>query len=329
LSDARRKENMMKELANLKWSPKWVTHLGCVKGCLDYLGVEISEAWLYGSSGHAFILNISRDSCPSGPTAWKTVMLFQQAPYLGYGIEGVFGSKYNQDLKDLQKEAWEFTQKTIDAGLPVYAWEIEIPEFYVVNGYDEVGYYYSGPAADEGKGPKPWNELGDTGIGIVELYSVKPVEPKPAIEAVKSSFKNVIKHAANPADWIFEKYASGLRGYDLWIEGLESGLANRFGMGYNAVVWLECRRYAVEFLQEAMERLEGKAETLFKNAIDQYQIVADQLCKLSELYPCTPGGGPETISIDDDSRKAAEWVKEARIAEAGGLTALQNILEKL
>ena len=122
----------MKKLNDLTWSPKWVTHLGCVKGCLDYLGVEIRDAWLYGGSGHAFILNISKDSCPSGPTAWKTMMLFQQARSLGYEIEGVFGSKHQQDLKALQQEAWEFCQKTINAGLPVYAWEIEIPEFYVI-----------------------------------------------------------------------------------------------------------------------------------------------------------------------------------------------------
>ena len=65
----------MKKLENLKWSPKWVSHLGCVKGCLDYLGIDMTDAWLYGASGHAFIRNISEDSCPSGPTAWKTMML--------------------------------------------------------------------------------------------------------------------------------------------------------------------------------------------------------------------------------------------------------------
>ena len=56
----------MKELANLRWSPKWVSHLGCVKGCLDFLGTKMSDAWLFGGTGHAFIINISEDSCPNG-----------------------------------------------------------------------------------------------------------------------------------------------------------------------------------------------------------------------------------------------------------------------
>ena len=83
----------MNVLENLKWSPKWVSHLGCVKGCLDFLGIEITDAWLYGGTGHAFIINIGEDSCPSGPTAWKTMMLFEQGLALGYEIKGVFGSK--------------------------------------------------------------------------------------------------------------------------------------------------------------------------------------------------------------------------------------------
>ena len=42
-------------LENLKWQPKWVSHLGCLKGCLDYLDVQVSDAWLFGASGHAFL----------------------------------------------------------------------------------------------------------------------------------------------------------------------------------------------------------------------------------------------------------------------------------
>jgi hypothetical protein len=316
---------MMKKLDNLKWSPKWVSHLGCVKGCLDFLGIEMTDAWLYGGTGHAFIINISEDSCPSGPTAWKTMMLYEQAPGLGYEIRGVFGSKYNQSLAGLQKQAWEFTCKSIDQGFPVYAWEIDIPEFYVIYGYDDVGYYYSGPDADNGKGPKPWKELGDTGIGLVELYNLKPVEARTPVEVVKSAFEKVIKHAGNPDDWILENYASGLKGFDTWIKGLKSGKANCFGMGYNAAVWHECRKFAVEFLQEARERLDGNTDGLFDQAIEHYQVVVERLGKVSERYPWTPEGGPKTIPVDDQCQEAVDWLKEVREAEAEGLIVLEKL----
>ena len=49
---------MEKKIENLRWQPKWISHLGCVKGCLDHLGVGVSDAWLFGATGHAFVINI-------------------------------------------------------------------------------------------------------------------------------------------------------------------------------------------------------------------------------------------------------------------------------
>ena len=60
-------EAVMKALDGLKWKPKWTTHLGCLKGCLEYLGVEMSDAWLFGGTGHAFVMNVHEQVCPSGP----------------------------------------------------------------------------------------------------------------------------------------------------------------------------------------------------------------------------------------------------------------------
>lgn len=316
----------MVKLENLKWSPKWVSHLGCVKGCLEYLGIDISDAWLYGGTGHAFIINIGEDSCPSGPTAWKTVMLNQGGVNLGYEIDGIFGWKGDDDeFSNLQANAWEFTRSSIDTGLPVYGWELAVPEFYVVNGYDEIGYYFSGPGADDGDGPKPWGELGDTGIGTIEVYSIKPGTPKPDAIVVKSALESVLKHASNTDDWILANYGSGLKGFDNWVKGLESGVAGRFDMGYNTAVWFECRRYAVEFLKEAKERLDGDASGLFDKAIECYQRVADSLGKVSESYPFMPSGEPEVIQVDDKNLRAVEWLKEAKESEAVGLKTLEKI----
>ncbi len=53
-----REDKMEKHLENLRWNPRMVSHLGCIKGCLDYLGMDITDAWLFGGTGHAFIINI-------------------------------------------------------------------------------------------------------------------------------------------------------------------------------------------------------------------------------------------------------------------------------
>ena len=170
----------MKKLENLKWVPRWVSHLGCVKGCLDYLGLDVSDAWLFGATGHAFVINVHEVVCPSGPTAWNTEMLLKLGKNVGYEIDEAFGMKSAADFGERQKLAWEHAKAAIDQGLPCYGWELDIPEYYVVYGYDEgAGYYFSGPGCDEGRGPKPWQELGESEIGVIILCTEPHWEPAP------------------------------------------------------------------------------------------------------------------------------------------------------
>ena len=74
----------MKKLDGLTYTPTWVSHMGCLSGCTRYLGLPATDSWIYGATGHAFIINISRDSCPSGPTAWKTQPLSRLGRNIGY-----------------------------------------------------------------------------------------------------------------------------------------------------------------------------------------------------------------------------------------------------
>ena len=318
----------MRNLETLKWDPSWVSHLGCVKGCLDYLGVDISKGWLYGGTGHAFVINMHDEVCPSGPTAWKSTMLFELAPNLGYRVQGVFGSKHTEDLAELQGRAWAFTREAIDQGLPCYGWELEIPEYYVVHGYDDAGYYFSGAGCDEGKGPKPWDELGDTGIGMVEMYSVSPSEAAAPSVAVREALVAALEHARNPETWILPGYKAGLAGYDAWIRAVRSGTAGAMGMWYNAVVWEECRRYGAEFLEEAKGRLDGGLGPLLDEALVHYRLVAQQLKAVSELYPPYQAGEGQ-IAVNDTSRAAVEALKNARDAEAAGLEVLGRLVSEL
>ena len=320
----------MKKLENCHWQPKWVTHLGCIKGCVEYLDLDISDAWLFGGTGHAFVINMHEQVCPSGPTAWHTVKLFELGINLGYKIEGVFGHKTQEDFMELQKRAWDLTRNAIDNGIPCYGWELEIPEFYVVYGYDDVGYYYSGPGCDEGKGPKPWWELGDTGIGVLELYSVKFGEVVDDTKTVKDALTFALEIAANPKEWIGKPYKTGVEGFENWIKALEEGKASDMGMRYNTSVWLECRQLAVGFLDEAKKRLLGQSDALFDEAIVQYKAVAGSLESVSKIYPWTDESSAEDmLPVDDKSAAAIEMLQQAKLAEESGLKSLEEIIEVL
>ena len=307
----------------------WVSHLGSIKGCLDYLGVDVSEAWLYGGTGHAFVINVSRDSCPSGPTAWVTERLFALGRNLGYTIDGVFANKRIPDFQEKKKNAWEHVKESIDEGIPCYGWELDMAEFQIIYGYDDVGYYFKGPGSEEGKGPRPWETLGETEIGIIEIYSVRPGTTAPPEQTVKEALEFALEHAKGPEKWIFPNYKSGLAGYDIWIDGIEDGVASRDGLGYNTSVWHACRRNAVDFLKEAKTRLDGMASELGE-AIEHYSTVESYLRKATELHPFVWPPDFEVILEDVEKRnKIAGYLRKAREAERSGLEALTKIVELL
>jgi len=231
-------------------------------------------------------------------------------------------------LRELQERAWAFARAAIDQGLPCYGWELELPEYYLIHGYDDVGYYFSGPGCVAGKGPKPWDELGDTGLGMLELYSVSPCETADDATAVQRALTSVLAHARNLEGWIFPKYRSGLAGYDLWIRSVRAGTASAAGMWYNAAVWEECRRYGVEFLREADQRLDARLGPLLDDILVHYQVVAEQLKVVTELY-ASPGAGDVSIEVNDASQAAVEALTVAREAEAAGLDGLGRLATEL
>jgi hypothetical protein len=321
--------NMGKKLENLKWKPFWVSHLGCIKGCLDYLNMDVSDAWLFGATGHSFIMNMHDVVCASGPTAWHTEMLFKLGKNIGYEIDGIVVWRSESSFTEKKKEAWDMVRKALDEGIPCYGWELSIPEFYVVNGYDDTGYYFSGPLSEKAKMPKPWQELADGDIGLIEVYSVRPIKSTDNARVVKEALEFALEYAKNPEKWIYPKYRAGLDGYDNWIRALETNIAEGFGTAYNSAVWHECRHYAVEFLKEAKGRInKQELNPLFDEAIQHYKVVADNLKKVEDLFPFHELK-PEHIQEEDRRAKAIEALKTARDAEAQGLESLAGIVNAL
>jgi hypothetical protein len=323
----------MKKLEDLRWVPRWVSHLGCLKGCLDYLKVDVSDAWLYGATGHAFIINIHSVVCPSGPTAWRTEPILRLGLNIGCRVDGVFGHRSAGDFAETQARAWRHVRDAIDDGLPCYGWELEVPEYYVVYGYGDgageaAGYCFSGPGCDDGGRVKPWRKLGDTGIGVVEMFSVRPAQAAGDVRTVREALAFALEHATGPEKWIFPDYRAGMAGYDAWVSALEGGTADGFGVAYNAAVWSECRNYAVQFLREARERLEGQAIAEFDQAGAHYSRVAENLKAVAESFPFH-GLEPGHIRDGARVRGAVQALEAARAAEALGLSALQAIVDQL
>ena len=244
----------------------------------------------------------------------------------GYTFNEVIAHKSQPDFADKQKEAWDMVRESIDRGLPCYGFELELPEFYVINGYDDAGYYHSGPLSKPVTDPKPWQKLGDTGIGILDVYSIRPGEAADDTSTVREALEFAMEHSRNSEKWTFPNYRAGRIGYDTWINTLEAGIADGMGMAANTMVWAECRGFGSRFLREASRRLNGKAGTLLQEASNQYYTVFEHLEKVANLFPFPPGN---EINDEERCKKAAAYLRSARDDEEIGLELLGKIVKAL
>ncbi|MFX0042481.1 MAG: winged helix-turn-helix domain-containing protein [Candidatus Hodarchaeota archaeon] len=320
----------IKKLSNIEFKSYWVSQLVSLYGCLEYLGINISMPWLFGITGHAFIINIADHICPSGPTAWKNNMIRDLVQNVGASVEEFCADREDPDYEKKLKYAWDFVRSSIRDNNPCYGWQIgDVSEYYIIYGYDNNGYYYKGYFQEEGAGPKSWKEIGQM---FIKMYSVKKDTTTVDIPTqVKKALKMVLKHSKNPDDWIYKpKYSSGLIGFDRWIKWVENGKAEQFGQAYNSQVWAECRQEAVKFLQEAKVHLNNKVKPYLEKAIENYEIVANNLTKVAELYPFEMKKLTiDPIGINDKSKVTINLLKKAREAESNGLRDLENIIELL
>jgi len=320
---------MAKKLEGLKWQPSWISHMGCLKGCLEHIGSDMSWGWLYGATGHAFVLNVHEGLCPSGPTAWNGgTMLCELAPNAGILSDQSLAFKNSDDFRDGQRRAFEFVRDAIDAGTPCYGWELAIPEYYVIHGYDGEEYLFNG-CLTEGEARKPLAELGDTGIGVLSVHKVELGEPADDAKTVGDACRYAVKFGSPETEWLFnDAYRSGPAGYERWAEALESGAASADGHGYNAKCWGECRRHAVGFLTEARERLGANSPSAggaLDEAVRHYEAVA---AKFDEADKLRPWDGPQDgYESKFTSAELAALMRGAGEAEAKGLAALAEVAE--
>ena len=115
---------MAKRLDGLEWKPRWTSLMGALEGCADFLGLSDSPEWLFGCSGHAFVLNIGPNVCPSGPTAWRMGRMYTLCRNVAFEVDSVTGYYGSPDFSDCQAEAWQKVRQAIDQGLPCFGWEI-------------------------------------------------------------------------------------------------------------------------------------------------------------------------------------------------------------
>ena len=307
---------------------------GAMAAALSYFGVDADEAWVMGGCGAAFVaVHMPRDGgiCASATNTWKWRETWKHLrDNVGCKITTTQAGAKTYDTD--RPARWRAVREAIDAGYPVTAFDIgaSCADNFIC-GYDDAGNYLY--LTGSGRMFRhPHDRLGRIMMGDTCVSVYQPSEPAPDRTVVRDALSFAVesptgKHSAAGK-------IAGAEAYDVWIAAMDDPAElQRSGdaASEHAEHWSECRRMALEFLEEAKRRLDDRTlDPLFDDAIVHYTEVADSLADVRQLFSfASDGHRDRRIAEPDRRRRAAQALTAARDADAKGVEALAKILAAL
>ena len=270
-----------KIVPNLKMRPFNTTLMGVLKGVSDYFKMPLSDAWLFGGSGHAFLINIHEELCPSGPYVWNYETFFKLAENLGIEMKDL-GFFHPKSTPDDIKQIEEVLKERIDDNVPCSLLNLENQ---LISGYNGKHFITQQPWPGVDFPPKTltfqtWEELGKE--FHISFFGFARTERADELTVIKDSLRYAVDLARNPSKYRHEHYYVGLEAYDTWIKAVEAGHGPSHGNWWNGTVWWECRQMASEYFSEIASKFKGETSQKAENLSEQYGDLAKLLNEAKE-----------------------------------------------
>ncbi|MBH5318426.1 hypothetical protein I6N90_11460 [Paenibacillus sp. GSMTC-2017] len=320
----------MSEMKRKDWNRTWTSAAAAIRGAVDYTDKKhYSLVDVMGITGHAFRINIDPDHIDiAGPTMFPGgFILRRNLCNLG------FISNLSDTEKPFTPEKVEMVmamiQQSLDKGIPAICFDLFIPEFGLIYGYDdEKGLFHAKDVSKDGT--LSYTDFVEN-RNMLFVTTISESLPHSKYETLRMALDMIIDHARG-REWqvIFEgKYSIGMAGYDAWIACMERRGADPLGNAYNTAVVSDAREYAAQFLRELVVRWNGEnvvertVRRLAGEAAVHYEKVASALVEMREMFPFPQGGEPNDPATAD---RATELLRAAKEAEEQGVVVLERLL---
>ncbi|QYR23869.1 sigma-70 family RNA polymerase sigma factor [Paenibacillus sp. sptzw28] len=299
----------------------WTSVAGVLHRLLRHTGQkQLSFAMAMGLTGHAFRISIvAKEVHIAGPTAYDfDKVLTEGLRCLGLRAISVSGMKPqhgpNASLADpslltaaaMEKrqlhqslpEALSLIHRSLDRGFPVIAWDLFMPEFSLIYGYDDGKRELQAMEYGHAK-TLPYANLGR---GFLEDLFVLSVEDDRSDIGVRESLRRALAmilghyNGDEPAQ---AGVTRGIAAYDEWCGALRGGEVEPNGNAYNAAVVRDARRYAEQFLMEMTELWKAgthpgdeQIRAWLGEAAELYGSMGGPFNELCDMFPFPEGGQP-------------------------------------
>jgi DNA-binding transcriptional MerR regulator len=303
------KEKTMKT-EKIKVPPFHNTLMGMIKAVSDYYGRDYSDAVLYGGSGQAFLINIHKELCPSGPYVWNYNPFFELLKNIGIDMTD-HGMYTGENTKEEINKAEEMIKKLMDEGVPCGLANLENQ---IILGYDETGFDLSQPWGGDFPVGRvtydTWDEFKEDKFAC--FYSFRAADSADKKRIFTDSLKYAVDFNDNHTKHSAEGYTAGIAAYDVLIEAVENGHGTGHGNWWNCMVYSECRQMASDYFIEMKDIKEGTGDLCAAISKD-YRLAAEALYKAAD----------KSIPI----KPKIELIKEIKKTEEQALEKIKELLK--
>ncbi|MBD3922270.1 hypothetical protein H8B09_26175 [Paenibacillus sp. PR3] len=285
-----------------------------------------------GYTAHAFRIIIDREAVEVGSYSAFNWPLYhaQQLNNLGFMVQTLGRPSHIPPTPEELEEAIASIQTSLDRGVPALSWDLFIPEWGLIYGYDDENKVLR--CRDVRKdGDLPYEKLGRG--EVTEMYVLTITGSHPVDK--RTMLKGALQMAATHAKYVEvedESHRVGLDAYDAWIEAFTKRTVDPFGNAVNSGKVWDTRAFAAEFLLELSLNWEGETlqddrlRMLAKEAAEQYGEIAERLVEMRDMFPFPQGGDPNS---NEQAQRALTLLHEAKAAEIAGVALLERMLEAL
>jgi hypothetical protein len=312
------------------WSKTWTSAAAAIHGAVSYTDKKhYTLTDVMGFTGHAFRMNIDPKIInAAGPTSFPGGYILRRN-LCNLGFTSCLADPFMPIAPDKVNRTMALVQQSIDRGVPAISFDLFTPEFGLIYGYDdEKQLFYAKDAAHDGT--VTYTSFADPKIDLLFVTTISESLPHSKYEILRMALSMIVDHARGK-EWthVFsDNFVQGLAGYEAWIGVMERRCADEAGLAYNVAVIADAREFAARFLRQLAFRWDGTnivERTVRKHAgeaAQHYEVTAEALGGLKELFPFPKGGQPKD---PDSADLAILLLRQAQEAETKGVEQLEQL----
>jgi hypothetical protein len=253
---------------------------------------EITED-IIATSGFAFRMWINTDLCPSATSIWE---FDSQKPWVENGglTCDYVGRYWEQDHieKEKQNEAIKNIKTSIENNIPAISWDIGVPEWGLITGYDDDTQMFSALAINaerlDSTSPNniiqmPYDSLGKREVPILSVLTITGSSDKAKEDILHDTMKLAVNHLKGK-EWC--DYTIGLDVYTTLIKIFEENpdIASSWNVEYFLGTYGALKEYAFKYFEKNGDsKLADLYRAVFNAWVEAFKIKANNDLASPEL----------------------------------------------